>query len=581
MKNSTKFLITFFVILVLVKILLALFIPMSTAFSDDHQYLKMARSFFFDQNFEAYNIKGVQLPPLYPILISITHIFNNSIYVYFTIKVINVLLSSLIIIPAYLLAKEFLSEKNSKIFTFIVALLPFGFSYNSYILTENLFYSLFLFSIYFIYRCLIYNKKLDVILAGLFVGLALLTRLHGVILLATLGILFIIDLFKKRINYKLILIALIAATIYLPWFIRNLIVFSNLPQVHSANIYSWEVSNAFLRDSIFHSVYPLIIWLTTYSGALILSSLIIFPLYLFYKSKDNKLNKLKSLSFISIIMTLLIAANHHLRADNYFYKINDWIFFSGKLIGRYIDFVIPLIILIGFIGLIHYKTSINNNNRKILNVSLLLVIIISSVHFISRSLFLPNNPSLTWIGLIKQGIDYIFYSKSLFYVNNTVLPSVSLASLIIIPLLLIILFILISKLFVKLKLSKVFLILALFLILLNITNVCVSSYNAKSWYETPQVKLSLWLNEHDKDKSSVILIDDRYGGSLKKDNQTMLYIKTDISAYTVLGYWLNREIIIGNINDLERINYVITRDDKLNLDLIKKSENGIYLYKVN
>ncbi len=581
MKNSTKFLITFFVILVLVKILLALFIPMSTAFSDDHQYLKMARSFFFDQNFEAYNIKGVQLPPLYPILISITHIFNNSIYVYFTIKVINVLLSSLIIIPAYLLAKEFLSEKNSRIFTFIVALLPFGFSYNSYILTENLFYSLFLFSIYFIYRCLIYNKKLDVILAGLFVGLALLTRLHGVILLATLGILFIIDLFKKRINYKLILIALIAATIYLPWFIRNLIVFSNLPQVHSANIYSWEVSNAFLRDSIFHSVYPLIIWLTTYSGALILSSLIIFPLYLFYKSKDNKLNKLKSLSFISIIMTLLIAANHHLRADNYFYKINDWIFFSGKLIGRYIDFVIPLIILIGFIGLIHYKTSLNNNNRKILNVSLLLAIIISSVHFISRSLFLPNNPSLTWIGLIKQGIDYIFYSKSLFYVNNTVLPSVSLASLIIIPLLLIILFILISKLFVKLKLSKVFLILALFLILLNITNVCVSSYNAKSWYETPQVKLSLWLNEHDKDKSSVILIDDRYGGSLKKDNQTMLYIKTDISAYTVLGYWLNREIIIGNINDLERINYVITRDDKLNLDLIKKSENGIYLYKVN
>ncbi|MEK6932300.1 MAG: glycosyltransferase family 39 protein [Nanoarchaeota archaeon] len=581
MKNSTKFLITFFVILVLVKILLALFIPMSTAFSDDHQYLKMARSFFFDQNFEAYNIKGVQLPPLYPILISITHIFNNSIYVYFTIKVINVLLSSLIIIPAYLLAKEFLSEKNSRIFTFIVALLPFGFSYNSYILTENLFYSLFLFSIYFIYRCLIYNKKLDVILAGLFVGLALLTRLHGAILLATLGILFIIDLFKKRINYKLILIALIAATIYLPWFIRNLIVFSNLPQVHSANIYSWEVSNAFLRDSIFHSVYPLIIWLTTYSGALILSSLIIFPLYLFYKSKDNKLNKLKSLSFISIIMTLLIAANHHLRADNYFYKINDWIFFSGKLIGRYIDFVIPLIILIGFIGLIHYKTSLNNNNRKILNVSLLLAIIISSVHFISRSLFLPNNPSLTWIGLIKQGIDYIFYSKSLFYVNNTVLPSVSLASLIIIPLLLIILFILISKLFVKLKLSKVFLILALFLILLNITNVCVSSYNAKSWYETPQVKLSLWLNEHDKDKSSVILIDDRYGGSLKKDNQTMLYIKTDISAYTVLGYWLNREIIIGNINDLERINYVITRDDKLNLDLIKKSENGIYLYKVN
>jgi len=581
MKNSTKFLIAFFVILVLVKILLASFIPMSTAFSDDHQYLKMARSFFLDQNFKVYGVEGVQIPPLYPILISISHIFNNSIYVYFVIKVINALLSSLIIIPAYLLAKEFLSKKNSKILTFIIALLPFGFSYNSYILTENLFYSLFLFSIYFIHRCLVYDKKKDIILAGLFTGLALLARLHGIVILATLGILFILDLFKKKINYKLMLISLIAVSLYSPWVIRNLVVFSNLPEIHSANIYSWEVSNAFLRDSVFHSVYPLVIWLTTYLGALILSSLVIFPLYSFYKSKDDKLNKLKLLSFTSVIVTLLIAANHHLRADNYFYKLNEWVFFSGKLIGRYVDFVIPLIIIIGFIGLINYKNDLSKNKRRLLKLSAILIIIVSSIHFISRSLFLPNNPSLTWIGLIRQIIDYLFYSKSLFYVGNSVIPNISLASLIIIPLLLTMIIIIITKLFAKLKLSKVFLILALFLILLNITNVCVSSYNAKSWYETPQVKLSLWLNEYDKNKSSVILIDERYGGFLKKDNQTMLYIKTDISAYTILGYWLNKDILIGNVNNLEGVNYVISRDNKLDLDLIKQSENDIYLYKVN
>lgn len=580
MKSNLKFLIIFFVILVLIKIFLVLFIPMSTAFSDDHQYLKMARSFFFNQNFKAYDVEGIQFPPLYPILISIAHIFNNSIYVYFAIKVINALLSSLIIIPSYLLAKDFLSEKNSKIFTIIVALLPFGFSYNSYILTENLFYSLFMFSIYFIYRCLAYNKRRDILLAGLFTGLALLTRLHGVVLIVALGVLFVWDLFKKKVNYKIILIALIATILYSPWFVRNLIVFSNLPELHSANIYSWEVSNAFLRDSIFHSVYPFVTWLITYSGALILSSLIIFPLFLFYKSKDNKLNKLKLLSFSSIIITLLIATNHHLRADNYFYKISEWIFFSGKLIGRYVDFVIPLIILIGFIGLIYYKEDLKKN-KNLINISLILILAISSLHFISRSLFLPNNPSLIWIGVIRQIIGYLFYSNSLFYVDNSVLPNASLASLIIIPLLLIIIFLIISKLFIKLKLSKIFVILALFLILLNITNVAVASYNARSWYETPQVKLSLWLNDYDKDKSAIVLIDDRYPGGINKDNQTMLYVKTDIAAYTIIGHWLNKDIFIGNIKDLEDVNYVISRDSKLNLELLKQSENGIYLYKVN
>ena len=80
MKSSIKFLITLYVILVLVKILLVSFTPMSTAFSDDHQYLKMARNFFFDQNFKAYDMAGRQHSPLYTIFISIFHIFCESIF---------------------------------------------------------------------------------------------------------------------------------------------------------------------------------------------------------------------------------------------------------------------------------------------------------------------------------------------------------------------------------------------------------------------------------------------------------------------------------------------------------------------
>ena len=439
---------------------------------------------------------------------------------------------------------------------------------------------MFLFSIYFIYRCLIYDKKFDIILAGLFTGLALLTRIHGIIILATLGILFVLDLFRKKINYKLILISLIAVVLYSPWLIRNLIIFNSLPNTYSGNLYALEASNIVSRGSIFYSIYPFIAWLITYSGALFLSSLVIFPLFLFYKSKDNKLNKFRLLSFISIIVTLLIAVNHHLRGEKYFYKLSDWIFFSGKLIGRYIDFLIPLILIIGFIGLINYKNNLNKDNKKLLNISILSIVIISSVHFISRSLFLPNNPSLTWIGIIKQIIDYIFYSKNLFYVDNSVMPMVSLASLIIIPLLLTLIIIFITKFFIKLRLSKILILIILFLLSINLINVGVSSYNAKTWYETPQVQLSLWLNNYDKDKISNILIDQRDFGDLKKDNQKMLYVNAEKSKYTIIGHWLNDNIFIDDINKLKDIDYIISRDENLGFNIIKKSENGIYIYKV-
>ena len=578
MKKGLKFLLIFYGILVLAKILLVTLIPMSTAFSDDYQYLKMGRSFFFDQNFNVHEVENTQFSPLYPILISISYIFKDSIYIYFMIKIINVLLSSLIIIPAYLLAKEFLSEKNSKILTFIIALLPMGFSYNSYILTENLFYPLFLFSIYFIYRCLIYDKKLDIILAGLFTGLTLLTRVHGIIILATLGGLFILDLFRKKINYKLILISAIAVILYSPWLIRNLIL-SFSANISSENLYVLEASNIISRGSIFYSIYPFITWLITYSGALILSSLVIFPLFLFYKSKDKKLNKLKLLSFTSIIVTLFVAVNHHLRAEKYFYKLNDWIFFSGKLIGRYIDFLIPLILIIGFIGFINYKSNLKKNNKRLINISFLLIIIISSIHFISRSLFLPNNPSLTWIGIVKQIIDYIFYSKSLFSVENSVMPIVNLASLIIIPLLLVLIIIFITKFLINSKLSKILIMITLFLLFLNLVNLGINYYNAKTWHETPQIQLSLWLNDYDKNKISNILIDNRDFGVLKKDDQKMLYVNAERSKYAIIGYWLNDNIFIDDVNKLENIDYIISRDKNLNFEIIKKSENGIYIYK--
>ena len=59
----------------------------------------------------------------------------------------------------------------------------------------------------------------------------------------------------------------------------------------------------------------------------------------------------------------------------------------------------------------------------------------------------------------------------------------------------------------------------------------------------------------------------------------MLYVNAERSKYAIIGYWLNDNIFIDDVNKLENIDYIISRDKNLNFEIIKKSENGIYIYK--
>ncbi len=582
MKQYLKFLIILYVALVLAKILMSSFIPMTNAFSDDYQYLKVARSFFFNQNFQVHGVNVYQFPPLYPILISISYIFKNSSYVYFFIKLINALLSSLTIFPAYFMSKEILSEKNSKIATLIVALLPFNFSYTSYILSENLFYFIFLTSIYFLYKFYLYKNNKDMILTGIFIGLALLTRIQGVILLGVILFLFLLSLIKKEPNYKLLIIIPISLLVFSPWLIRNLVAFGFSTNSIIDQRYASEAVNIASKNSILNSFYPYIVWFITYFGALIISSLLIFPLLLTYgKVKDKKWVKLREISIITIFISLIIAANHHIRGTKYIYNLNEWIFVSGKLIGRYVDFVVPLIIILGFASLLNHSFNNKKDKRwRFITITTGIVLIISAFHFLQRSLFLPNNPSLSWIGLIKRVIDYIFYSKDIFSLNDSSGLIFTWASFITILIIFISILIYLKKILSNLRFSKILSVIFIFLLAIILLNNAVAYYGAKNFYDSPQIRLSLWLNNYDKDKISNILIDQRYLGDIKKDNQTMLYGGIDESTYTIIGYFLNDNLRIADVKNINEVNYIISKDPNLNFEIIK-NEDEIYIYKIN
>ena len=106
-QNIKKLIIVFFVIS-FIKIILNFFIKSPSAFSDSYFYMLSAKTFTF------------YLPPLYSFLISWVYLFNNSVLSFFLIKLTNSILTSLIIFPAYFLAKEYLKKENIAFYTAVI-----------------------------------------------------------------------------------------------------------------------------------------------------------------------------------------------------------------------------------------------------------------------------------------------------------------------------------------------------------------------------------------------------------------------------------------------------------------------------
>src|SRR3989344_1467164 len=106
MRKDINKLILIFILLVIAKSLLSSFILAPSEFSDGYIYSKIARSVFFSQEFSVHEI-SVDHVPLYPIILSPAYLFQDMNNVYLFMKIINAFISSLIIFPAFFLAKEF------------------------------------------------------------------------------------------------------------------------------------------------------------------------------------------------------------------------------------------------------------------------------------------------------------------------------------------------------------------------------------------------------------------------------------------------------------------------------------------
>jgi len=177
------FLLTFFIVISLTKLLLSTLIQSPHIVMDESLYSIIANNIYHNQTYFTGKVYGPQYPPLYSFLLSPFSYFNNSSLFFKYSLFLNSFLSTTVIFPTYYLAKEWLAERESISVAFLVGIMPASFIYTFTLMSENLFIPLFLTSVYFMKRTLDKNNFKNNSLAGLFISLTILTKLISVCLI--------------------------------------------------------------------------------------------------------------------------------------------------------------------------------------------------------------------------------------------------------------------------------------------------------------------------------------------------------------------------------------------------------------
>ena len=393
------------------------------------------------------------------------------------------------------------------------------------------------------------------------IGLSFLTKTTGVVLIAT-PILFVFfhRLFsEERHGYKqiLLLYAAIAATIS-PWLIRNLLSFGNIFAYNTVS----DIT-AYSRHQDY--LLQMLNWTVLYIGYVILASGIIFGVLAAvgvlknYKGGSTE-NSFYLLALVVIMLSVLMAANH--ATGTAIYK-TPMPFFSERPIGRYIEMVLPLIFIIGFINFYRYAGLIN---KYLLYTAPLLAF---SAQLTMAQLLPTNNISLAFLGALKYMLEFLLFNKTSF---EAIFRWETLIIMGVVILGLCFLFMSIKKI----GLSKLAMLMMVFFALSSLLVYGITYYNAKTyWFNNDQMQLGYFFNKYDKDNYSTVLIDERdcTGKIEKAENGTLCENKIS----SIAGFFINDKIIVGDPENLAGYDYAISRH-KVDLEIVKEID-GLYLYK--
>ena len=544
--GKKSLLLVFIVVLLLKLVAIWFFVDAPSAFSDEYSYIKMARSFYYDQEFTIHGIEMHRYPPLYPIVMSIAYIFGDMEHVYMLMKIINAILGALVVIPIFLLSKEFFKKEIAIRIAFLGGILPGIFLMTPFILSENLFYPLFMFAFYFTYKSLYRYEWMYGFLAGLFIGLAMITRLIMLPFIGAILLMWLIE--RKKRFYEYINIGFRIGLGFIVVIIPYLLLYYDFGDTYG-------LGNYIFPDCLIALLaIPLV-----YIGYLMLA--VGTPIFSFFPSEKLKGRKMYIFKFsLAIVFCFLVFLALRQMYDN---GVENPIFFMihDRPIGRYISFLIPPLIIVGFMN---FK---NKSKIKFPRKSILWIIaLFFSIFLFYFTMLPPNNPDIIFLGAALKFISMKLGSLSWLYLPFVIST--------------ILLYEFIMLLLTEITLKEVLFYLIIISIICSYGGMIIISVNAYNWEKGEAMQFGKWVNNNIPHNTNIIIDKRDCDGRIEKANQTVLCEDIGRVFPTIMGVWINNNLYVEDPeHPTHKSQHIITRHEMPNMKLLHKTINGFKIYE--
>jgi len=545
-RNKALFyLLMIYFIVVLIKVILSPLVPYPLYLSDERQYVEMSRSFLNQGNFFFEGNPSQQYPPLYPIFLLPTSFFEK-IVAYPLIKIMNAFVTTSIIFPVYLISREFLKEKRAITIATLSLFIPESFVLSFTIMSENLFFPLFMFSIYFMLKSFSENNKKWDILCGLFIGLSILTRMIGLTLLVAIIPILLIKAFyiKKSFKEKIkvfflnkLFLFLILFLIIIPWFVRNLYYFGFSVSGLFGEYGIGKTSGSILMNG--ELISNIITFFFINIAYIIFGSGILFFALTIFLTKN--LQNYRSIKLFNLILITWVLFAVFILLCTYMSFTDLAARFTGsavKIMGRYLASILPIFLITGGIGLNLYKNKFKE---------LFIVLVFCSVVLA----FLPTDKLIATFDTLSLHLLYLpQYFFGTYFITKI--------GLIILPII-----IFIGR---KYFLTWKYALIILFIFFITSSSIATIAIHIGSLDAKDYMEFAIWMNSNIS-KNSIIFV------NKNKDNPNELFW-----AIESIKFWTDNKVIIGNINMLNKGDDYVISKSILDLPLIMKinTKEGIF-----
>lgn len=305
-------------------------------------------------------------PPLYSILFMPVLVFRE--YTFTLIKIVNAVFSSSIVFPIYFLSRSFLDEKKSLMPAIIACFNPFHLVFPRRILSENIYYPIFLWTMYFVWKKPF--KKVEGLIwdvfTGALLGLLYLTRYISLVIIPMFLIAWWIKPFNENDRLfrpsgkkilRFLIVVLVAVLFFSPWIINAL-----QEDVPIKSVLGFVITANTTPQQL--TVSKLLIWLVLYISYIIAMVSPFLPFLLesialldFTKWRDEFGRWI--FQILIVMSGFLAAATRHSWRAIYNHDI------PKILMGRYVLFLAaPLLILFFFAMDLYEKTATKHNLKK-------------------------------------------------------------------------------------------------------------------------------------------------------------------------------------------------------------------------